>query len=113
MTLTPITYLKIGLLVLVTTIISLLFWKLQSTKAELKKTQIELVDASTKVKFQNNLILDLKTEGDKKVQEAQLELEKARLAAASHTGKSQIIYKTVPADPANDCKSALDLGNMP
>ena len=109
---TPLSWLKIGIAVLVTTIISFLSWNLHNTKAELKKTTAELVDASTKVKFQNNLITDLKTAGDKKVQEAMADLEKAKLAAATHTGKAQIIYKTLPADPANDCKSALDLGNQ-
>lgn len=81
---------------------------LQSTNADLHASVAVLTN---KLNEQNSAVAAWKADADARLKAAASDLARAKEQAAKNKVKAQVIYKTAPSTPGNDCKSALDLIN--
>jgi hypothetical protein len=80
-------------------------------KGEIKDLEQQNTVLSTQIQSQNTAIQQWKDDADLRLKAAQDDLKVAKEAADKNKGQAQVIYKTKPSTPGNDCKSALDLIN--
>ena len=85
--------------------------KLTTLKTDLAASQAKNADLTGKLQLQNDAVAALKSDADQRLARAQSDLEAAKTAASAASGKATIIYKTLPAVPGDDCRSALDMVN--
>lgn len=71
----------------------------------------EKTELSTKLNTQNDAIKQMKIDADERKEKHKEELEKAMQKSSEKKQEAQVIYKTVPSNPSDLCKSALDLIN--
>jgi len=79
--------------------------------AEVATLQAANTELSTKLKIQNDAVLQMQKDADARIALHKQELDAAKQAAQAAQGKAQIIYKKIPSTPTDTCKSALDLLN--
>jgi hypothetical protein len=71
----------------------------------------EKTELSTKLDTQNKAILQMKKDADERKEKHAEELKEAAQKSTEKKQEAQVIYKTVPSNPSDMCKSALDLIN--
>lgn len=82
---------------------------LQDEVAQLKTDKVVLVE---KLNTQNEAVLALKKNADKRASENKQAVEEADARAAKAEKKARSYYTAKPSTPADRCKSALDLINQ-
>ena len=80
-------------------------------KSSLADMTTERDAAVQQVELQNRAINQMKIESDEREQKARDLVKEAEAKAAPHIQKAQIIYRTKPSVPGDDCKSAMALIN--
>lgn len=79
-------------------------------QTEVNRLKSDNTELSTKLKIQNDAVLQMKADAEGRLKAAEAELEKAKLASAEHQAKAQVIYKAAPTSD-DKCKAALNLMN--
>ena len=111
-------YLKLAGLAIILALIGGGYWYVSNLRSEVAQKDETILtlneriaDLGTQLQDQNEAITSLQTAADAHLQSAQAALAAASAAAATKKGAAQVIYRTLPAVPNDDCKSALDLMN--
>lgn len=88
-----------------------LYNHVENLNDELISERAKVVEISTKLRLQNDAVIQLKKDADLRIASHKKDLEAAKSQSAVIQGKAQIIYKTRPSTPDDSCRSALDLIN--
>jgi hypothetical protein len=87
------------------------WWYVSNLRSENARLTTEVTVLGTKLKDQNDAVIAMKEDADKRLAAAQGQLDAAKQETVAAKKRSTIIYKTVPSTPGDNCKSALDLVN--
>jgi hypothetical protein len=108
----PILIAKLIAIGLIVAICSYFVYRYNEMSNKINEQKTAIIALNNDLAAQNAAIDSLKIQSDAKIKQANDLLAAAKKNTTIATAKAVTIYKTLPADPTDDCRSALILGNQ-